>query len=46
MITKTYIDYITPEADSVEILENSFLCQSGGTDGYHNTNDPEWFDSI
>lgn len=34
--------YDSPLCDVMEMMEQSFICQSGDTEQYENTNDPDW----
>lgn len=36
-------DYQTPGLKVIEIKARRVICQSGGTDQYTNTDDPNWF---
>ena len=34
--------YVSPSADVVDVNVQGFLCQSGDTEQYGNTIDPDW----
>lgn len=35
--------YVSPLCEVIEVKSQSIICQSGITDQYGNTNDPDWF---
>lgn len=35
--------YDSPLCKVIEVKTQSIICQSGNTDQYGNTNDPDWF---
>lgn len=34
--------YCSPNAEVISVNSQNVLCQSGGTEQYGNTNDPDW----